>query len=67
MTLSQGTSIKVFTIRGRVVQLHQKEAQSRTPSSGSHPHYVDFFGRWKDADPGIPILKEAKAEYAKLQ
>jgi len=28
---------------------------------------VDFFGRWKDADPGIPILKEAKAEYAKLQ
>jgi hypothetical protein len=22
---------------------------------------------WKDADPGIPILKEAKAEYAKLK
>jgi hypothetical protein len=22
---------------------------------------------WKDADPNIPILKEAKAEYAKLQ
>jgi len=22
---------------------------------------------WKDADPDIPILKEAKAEYAKLQ
>jgi hypothetical protein len=26
-----------------------------------------FFGQWKDADPGIPILKQAKAEYAKLQ
>ena len=29
--------------------------------------YQDFFIVWKDADPGIPILKEAKAEYAKLQ
>jgi len=27
----------------------------------------DFFNIWKDADPDIPILKEAKAEYAKLQ
>jgi hypothetical protein len=27
----------------------------------------DFFVLWKDADPEIPILKEAKAEYAKLQ
>jgi tetratricopeptide (TPR) repeat protein len=29
--------------------------------------YQDFFARWKDADSDIPILKEAKAEYAKLQ
>jgi len=28
--------------------------------------YADFF-IWKDADPDIPILKQAKAEYAKLQ
>jgi hypothetical protein len=28
--------------------------------------YQDFFNLWKDADPDIPILKEAKAEYAKL-
>jgi hypothetical protein len=28
--------------------------------------YQDFFALWKDADPDIPILKEAKAEYAKL-
>jgi eukaryotic-like serine/threonine-protein kinase len=26
-----------------------------------------FVTLWKDADPDIPILKEAKAEYAKLQ
>jgi serine/threonine protein kinase/tetratricopeptide (TPR) repeat protein len=29
--------------------------------------YKDFLTLWKDADPGIPILKESKAEYAKLQ
>jgi hypothetical protein len=29
--------------------------------------YRDFFNIWKDADPDIPFLKQAKAEYAKLQ
>jgi tetratricopeptide (TPR) repeat protein len=29
--------------------------------------YQDFLKLWKDADPDIPVLKEAKAEYAKPQ
>jgi DNA-binding winged helix-turn-helix (wHTH) protein/tetratricopeptide (TPR) repeat protein len=29
--------------------------------------YQDFLILWKDADPDVPILKEAKAEYAKLK
>jgi eukaryotic-like serine/threonine-protein kinase len=29
--------------------------------------YQDFLALWKGADPDIPILKQAKAEYAKLQ
>jgi len=29
--------------------------------------YKDFLTLWKDADADIPILKQAKAEYAKLQ
>jgi hypothetical protein len=29
--------------------------------------YKEFLALWKDADPDIPILKDAKAEYAKLQ
>jgi outer membrane protein assembly factor BamD (BamD/ComL family) len=29
--------------------------------------YQDFLALWKDADPDIPILKQAKAEYDKLQ
>jgi tetratricopeptide (TPR) repeat protein/predicted Ser/Thr protein kinase len=29
--------------------------------------YKDFLTLWKDADPDVPILKQARAEYAKLQ
>ncbi len=29
--------------------------------------YKDFLTLWKDADPDVPILKQAQAEYAKLQ
>jgi eukaryotic-like serine/threonine-protein kinase len=29
--------------------------------------YQDFLALWKDADPDIPVLKEAKVEYAKLE
>jgi tetratricopeptide (TPR) repeat protein len=29
--------------------------------------YKDFLALWNDADPDIPILKEAKVEYAKLE
>ena len=29
--------------------------------------YQDFFNLWTEADPDVPILKEARAEYAKLQ
>lgn len=29
--------------------------------------YQDFFALWSDADPNIPILRQAKAEYTRLQ
>jgi len=29
--------------------------------------FQDFFELWKDADPDIPALKQAKAEYVKLK
>jgi hypothetical protein len=52
-----------------------KALQSRTSQGadadaarvGALAAYKDFLALWKDADPDIPILKEAKAEYAKLQ
>jgi eukaryotic-like serine/threonine-protein kinase len=45
---------------GRAYALSGSTSKARTS-------YQDFFALWKDADPDIPILKEAKAEYAKLQ
>jgi DNA-binding winged helix-turn-helix (wHTH) protein/tetratricopeptide (TPR) repeat protein len=35
--------------------------------SGSRSAYQDFLGLWKDADVDIPVLQQAKAEYAKLR
>ncbi len=35
-------------------------------TAGARKSYQDFFALWKDADPDVPILREAKAEYAKL-
>jgi len=45
---------------GRAYALAGDEAKARA-------EYQDFFALWKDADPDIPILKQAKAEYPKLK
>jgi len=37
------------------------------PAAGCSPLTKEFLTLWKDADPDIPILKQAKAEYTKLQ
>src|SRR6266699_160859 len=45
---------------GRAYSLQGDTAKARAA-------YQDFLTLWKDADPDIPVFKEAKAEYAKLQ
>ena len=45
---------------GRAYAMQGDTAKAKTA-------YQDFLTLWKDADPDIPILKEAKAEYAKLK
>ncbi len=35
-------------------------------TSAAKSAYQDFFAAWKDADPNLPVLKQAKAEYEKL-
>ena len=48
------------------LQLARAQAMSgdRTAARKS---YENFLGLWKDADPNLPILKQAKAEYASLR
>jgi eukaryotic-like serine/threonine-protein kinase len=36
-------------------------------TAGAKSAYQDFFAAWKDADPDLPVLKQAKAEYEKLK
>jgi len=45
---------------GRAYAMQGETAKARAA-------YQDFLTLWKDADPDIPILKEAKAEFTKLQ
>jgi eukaryotic-like serine/threonine-protein kinase len=48
------------------LQLARAKMMAGDPT-GARTGYQDFFAIWKDADPDVPILKEAKAEYAKLR
>jgi len=45
---------------GRAYALQGDTAKARAA-------YQDFLTLWKDVDPDIPILQQAKAEYAKLR
>jgi tetratricopeptide (TPR) repeat protein len=45
---------------GRAFALSGDKAKAKTA-------YQDFLALWKDADPDIPILQQAKSEYAKLE
>ena len=52
----------------RAIALESKNSKGADAARvRSRAAYKDFLTLWKDADVGIPILKEAKAEYARLQ
>jgi serine/threonine protein kinase/tetratricopeptide (TPR) repeat protein len=53
---------------GALAHLQLGRAYAMSGDTGkARTAYQDFFALWKGADPDIPILKEAKSEYAKLQ
>jgi eukaryotic-like serine/threonine-protein kinase len=55
-------------ITGALVRLELGRAQAMAGDKAkARAAYQDFLTLWKDADPDIPVLKEAKAEFAKLQ
>jgi len=58
--------------RANALQSRTSQGQGQGPDSDAARNralaaYRDFLTLWKDADPDIPILKQAKGEYAKLQ
>ena len=36
-------------------------------TAAARKSYQDFFARWKDADPDLPVLVQAKKEYEQLK
>jgi eukaryotic-like serine/threonine-protein kinase len=60
--------IVILDPEGALAYLQLGRAQALSgDKSKARSAYQDFLTLWKDADPDIPILKDAKAEYAKLQ
>jgi len=60
LEVNQPTGVQARLGLARAYAMQGDTAKARTA-------YQDFLTLWKDADPDIPILKEAKAKYAKLQ
>jgi eukaryotic-like serine/threonine-protein kinase len=64
-----GSLARLGLARARILeeQLAHNRAIADRSKTNARAAYQDFLNLWKDADPDIPILKQAKAEYAKLQ
>jgi eukaryotic-like serine/threonine-protein kinase len=55
-------------ITGALAHLQLGRSQAMMgDKAAARKSYQDFLTLWKDADPDIPIYKQAKAEYAKLR
>ncbi len=60
--------ITLLHLQGALAHLQLGRAQAMMgDKAAARKSYQDFLTLWKDADPDIPIYKQAKAEYAKLQ
>jgi hypothetical protein len=59
--------IVVNFIAGALAHLQLGRAQAMMgDKAAARKSYQDFLTLWKDADPDIPIYKQAKTEYARL-
>jgi hypothetical protein len=54
-------------LQAKTLQLEGQGAEGNAARDRALAAYKDFLTLWKDADDDIPVLKQAKAEYAKLQ
>ena len=53
-------------LRWALAHLGLARASALQGQRQAHAAYQDFLNLWKDADTDIPVLKQAKTEYAKL-
>jgi tetratricopeptide (TPR) repeat protein len=61
--VARANALQAKSLQGNPAQAADADA-SRVRALAA---YKDFLELWKDADPDIPILKQAKSEYARLQ
>ncbi|WHZ19170.1 MAG: Serine/threonine protein kinase [Rhodanobacteraceae bacterium] len=55
---------------GRAYAMEARSSQgtdARAAYAKARAAYRDFLALWKNADPGVPVLKQANVEYAKLK
>jgi eukaryotic-like serine/threonine-protein kinase len=63
-----GALAHLYLGRARALEARSLQgAAAENAKAQARAAYQDFLNLWKDADPDVPILKQAKAEYAKLQ
>jgi len=68
VNFSWGALARLGLARSYALQAQSSQgAGAEAARAKARAAYQDFLTLWKDADPDIPILKQAKAEYAKLQ
>jgi hypothetical protein len=67
-TIIDRPQIDQFSIVHSLARLGKARAAAMAGDlATSRTAYEDFLTRWKDADPDLPVLVAAKAEYARLQ
>jgi serine/threonine protein kinase/Tfp pilus assembly protein PilF len=66
--LLDNSGVVVSSVIGALAHLQLARAEKMAGNlDAARTHYQDFLALWKDADSNLPILKQAKAEYAKLK
>jgi eukaryotic-like serine/threonine-protein kinase len=63
-----GPLARLYLGRARALEARSLEGTAAEDAQAkARAAYQDFLALWKDADSDIPILRQARAEYAKLQ
>jgi hypothetical protein len=63
-----GALAHVGLARANALQSHKLQgADAQAAREKAQTAYQDFLVLWKDADPDVPILKQVRAEYARLK